>query len=106
MATASSVRLGPPLSEVPLTALPRTLCDLVGRGVRKPLTELACPIRYAVLAPQFVQALPPDAEVRSDCIRWHPGIPLAAKLFDVWHQSFARGMTTPVQSPHRKTTAL
>jgi hypothetical protein len=50
--------------------------------------------------------VPPDAEVRSDCIRWHPGIPHAAKLFDVWHQSFARGMTTPVQSPHRKTTAL
>jgi hypothetical protein len=50
--------------------------------------------------------LPPDAEVRSDCIRWHPGIPHAAKLFDVWHQSFARGITTPVQSPHRKTTAL
>jgi hypothetical protein len=50
--------------------------------------------------------VPPDAEVRSDCIRWHPGIPLAAKLFDVWHQSFARGITTPVQSPHRKTTAL
>jgi hypothetical protein len=50
--------------------------------------------------------VPPDAEVRSDHIRWHPGIPLAAKLFDVWHQSFARGITTPVQSPHRKTTAL
>jgi hypothetical protein len=106
MATVSSVRLSPPLGEVPLSALSRPLCDLVGRRVHDPLAELACPIRYAVLAPQFVQALPPDAEVRSDCIRWHPGIPHAAKLFDVWHQSFARGITTPVQSPHRKTTAL
>ena len=106
MATVSSVRLSPSLGEVPLTALPGPLCDLVGRGVHDPLAELAYPIRYAVLAPQFVQALPPDAEVRSDHIRRHPGIPLAAKLFDVWHQSFARGMTTPVQSPHRNTTAL
>ncbi len=106
MATVSSVRLGPPLGEVPLTALPRPLCDLVGRRVHDSFPVLAYPIRYAVLAAQFVQPLPPDAEVRSDHIRWHPGIPLAAKLFDVWHQSFARGITTPVQSPHRKTTAL
>jgi hypothetical protein len=106
MATVSSVRLGPPLGEVPLTALPRPLCDLVKRGVHRPLAVLALTVSDPVEAAQFVQLVPPDAEVRSDCIRWHPGIPHAAKLFDVWHQSFARGMTTPVQSPHRKTTAL
>ena len=104
MATVSSVRLGPPLGEVPLTALSRPLCDLVGRGVHDPLAVLAYPIRYAVLAPQFVQPLPPDAEVRSDHIRWHPGIPHLAKRLE--HQSFANGMMTPVQSPHRNTTAL
>ncbi len=104
MATVSSVRLGPPLGEVPLTALPRPLCDLVGRRVHDPLAELAYPIRYAVLAPQFVQALPPDAEVRCDHVSRHPGIPHLAKRLD--HQSFANGMTTPVQSPQRKTTAL
>ena len=104
MATVSSVRLGPSLGKVPLTALPRTLCDLVGRGVHDPLAELACPIRYAVLAPQFVQPLPPDAEVRCDHVSRHPGIPHLAKRLD--HQSFANGMMTPVQSPQRSTTAL
>jgi len=104
MATVSSVRLGPSLGEVPLSALPRPLCNLVGRGVHDPLAELAYPIWDAVLAPQFVQPLPPDAEVRCDHIRRHPGIPHFAK--GVEHQSFANGMTTPVQSPHRKTTAL
>ncbi len=106
MATVSSVRLGPPLGEVPLSALPRPLCDLVGRRVHDPLAVLAYPIRYTVLAAKFVQPLPPDAEVRCDHVSRHPGIPLAAKLFDVEHQSFANGMTTPVQSPHRNTTAL
>jgi hypothetical protein len=104
MATVSSVRLGPSLGEVPLSALPRPLCDLVGRRVHDPLAELAYPIRYAVLAAQFVQSLPPDAEVRCDHVRRHPGIPHFAK--GVEHQSFANGMTTPVQSPHRNTTAL
>jgi hypothetical protein len=104
MATVSSVRLGPPLGEVPLTALPRPLCDLVGRGVHDPLAVFAYPIRYTVLAPQFVQPLPPDAEVRCDYVRRHPGTPQFAKRLD--HQSFANGMTTPVQSPHRNTTAL
>jgi hypothetical protein len=51
-----------------------------------------------------VQALPPDAEVRCDHIRRHPGIPHLAKRLD--HQSFANGMMTPVQSPQRSTTAL
>jgi hypothetical protein len=79
MATVSSVRLSPPLGEVPLSALPRPLCDLVGRGVHDPLAVLAYPIRYTVLAPQFVQALPPDAEVRCDHVSRHPGIPHLAK---------------------------
>lgn len=100
----SSVRLGPSLGEVPLTALPRPLCDLVGRGVHDPFPVLAYPIRYTVLAPQFVQPLPPDAEVRCDHVSRHPGIPHLAKRLD--HQSFANGMMTPVQSPHRSTTAL
>jgi hypothetical protein len=104
MATVSSVRLGPPLGEVPLTALSRPLCDLVGRRVHDPFPVLAYPIRYAVLAAKFVQPLPPDAEVRCDHVSRHPGIPKFAK--GVEHQSFANGMTTPVQSPHRKTTAL
>jgi hypothetical protein len=51
-----------------------------------------------------VQALPPDAEVRCDHISRHPGTPHLAKRLD--HQSFANGIMTPVQSPHRKTTAL
>jgi len=102
----SSQRLGATLCVVPLTALARTLFDLLGRGVRRPLAVLALTVSDPVEAAQFVEFVPPDAEVRSDHIRWHPGIPLAAKLFDVWHQSFARGITTPVQSPHRKTTAL
>jgi hypothetical protein len=51
-----------------------------------------------------VQPLPPDAEVRCDHVSRHPGIPHLAKRLD--HQSFANGMTTPVQSPHRNTTAL
>jgi hypothetical protein len=104
MATVSSVRLGPSLGEVPLTALPRTLCDLLGRGVHDSFPVLAYPIWDTVLAPQFVQALPPDAEVRCDHVSRHLGIPHFAKGFE--HQSFANGMTTPVQSPHRKTTAL
>ena len=104
MATVSSVRLGPSLGEVPLTALPRPLCDLVGRGVHDPLAVLAYPIWDTVLAPQFVQSLPPDAEVRCDHVSRHPGIPHLAKRLD--HQSFANGMMTPVQSPQRSTTAL
>ncbi len=104
MATVSSVRLGPPLGEVPLAALPRPLCDLVGRGVHDSFPVLAYPIRYTVLAPQFVQLVPPDAEVRCDHVSRHPGIPHLAKRLD--HQSFANGIMTPVQSPQRSTTAL
>ena len=102
----SSQRLGPPLRIVPLTALARPLFDFLGRRVRRPLAVLALTVSDPVKAAQFVEFVPPDAEVRSDGVRWHPGIPHAAKLFDVWHQSFANGITTPVQSPHRKTTAL
>lgn len=104
MATVSSVRLGPPLGEVPLSALQRPLCDLVGRGVHDPLAVLAYPIRYTVLAPQFVQPVTPDAEVPGDHVSRHPGTPHFAKR--LYHQSFANGMTTPVQSPQRITTAL
>ena len=102
----SSQRLGSSLRIVPLTALARPLFDFLGRRVRRPLAVLALTVSDPVEPSQFVQLVPPDAEVRSDGVRWHPGIPHAAKLFDVWHQSFANGITTPVQSPQRKTTAL
>ena len=103
----SSQRLSAPLRIVPLTALARPLFDFLGRGVRRPLAVLALTVSDPVKAAQFVEFVPPDAEVRSDGIRWHPGIPHAAKRVEVYaHQSFANGITTPVQSPQRNTTAL
>lgn len=102
----SSRSVAPLLRKVPAAALSLAVPNLVGRGVHDPLAKLALTVSDPVEPSQFVEFVPPDTEVRSDGVRWHPGIPHAAKLFDVWHQSFANGITTPVQSPHRKTTAL